>query len=370
MVLNCKLVSLEARGRIARGGWWSYRAVGAMALATLACGEVSPSPAGSEATCGVPGQVIAAGLENVSSSPTPAPELEPLRGCRYFRGTLHLAPRDARALEALEALEEVDGSLVILAPPVDLGALSHLRRIGDKLILHAVYEPPTGLEALESAHDLWLYDGNFTHLEWLPKLTNVTGSIVARRNRDISAAALETFAAARAEPGASISLTDVLPRAAPDAQANAAPCGNAAVQSLLQDIPEGCTRVLGSLHLPDVTSGADLNRLSSLLEIDGSLTLFRNHTSDFGALRKLRRVGTKFQTHLLEGSLQGFESLREVGEFEVPNSGGLTNFEWLPALATVRESVVIHREEVLPADAVTSLVSRVEIRGEVLVLQL
>jgi len=382
-----------------RGAWWgmnsrrrelgvrrcsgqSLRASWAFSVALslfglLACGNASqpPSPtAGDGASCGVEGQIITMGFGYEPNAPLSPPELEPLRGCKRFRGTLHLNPRDEpRTLEALTALEAIDGSLVIVSPPTDLSALGHLRSVGGTLILRQLYEAPRGLEALESAHGLWLYDGwvsgSFTDLEWLPKLTNLSGSFISRRNPQVPAATLEAFARERVLPGAWVSLGDSVPPNTPTPDADAVLCGQADQLIQLNDPSlAGCTRLLGSLHLPDVFSPDQLQNLSSLLEIDGSLSLFRNHTPDFSALGSLRRVGANFQTSLIDSTpLQGFENLREVGELSIAKTGDLTDFEWLPALTKVRELATIQLGPGLSEEAVTALVSRIEIGGPVLV---
>ena len=131
----------------------------------------------------------------------------------------------------------------------------------------------------------------------------------------------------------------------------------------------GCTRFRGSIHLSDVYPG-DLEPLSSLVQVDGSLTLFRNATDDFTALRNLRRVGANFQMRLLEGPLDGFDTLAEVGELNVASPGGLTGFDWLPALTRVRESALLRRESPLSTEAVESFLSRLDIGGETAVMTL
>jgi hypothetical protein len=112
-----------------------------------------------------------------------------------------------------------------------------------------------------------------------------------------------------------------------------------------------------------------MDALSSLVHIDGSLTLFRNHTDDFTALRNLRRVGALFQLHLIETpSLAGFDSLAEVGELNVATAGQLSSFDWLPALARVRESALLVRDPPLSSAAVESLLSRLDVGGEIVVM--
>lgn len=319
-----------------------------------------------DVTCGQPGEVIAAGTRFDSTSTVPVPELEPLRGCKHFRGTLQLAGLDQPlALEALADLEEIDGSLLVSAS--ELGGLSRLRRVGGNFIAYAVFDTPSRLDALESVGGLWLYEGSFETLEWLPKLARIESSFIARRNL-VAHASLEAFAAERVVCGAHVSLSDSVPPESPSAEANQVLCGEPGVNISATDLSlVGCTRLLGSIHLPDIGSSEQIKNLSSLIQIDGSLTLFRNHITDFSALGNLRRVGAKFQPHAMNGpTLKGFEKLEEVGELNITAPWSeLSDFDWLPALTKVRESAFVERGATPPEAAVTALISRLEVGGEI-----
>lgn len=353
-----------------RSSGWG-QGFGAVALLSMvACGGSESGSTSAERVCGVAGEVLSVGSDWPVDSTVPAPELEPLRGCERFRGALHLHHTAPRAIEALTSIRQIDGSL-FLGSQTELRALSALRTIGGRLILRGAVPVPIGLEALERVGGLWLYDGDFTDLSWLPSLNEISESMVARRNSKISPVALQEFAAARVRPGAWVSLTDSVPTEQPDP--DAVLCGEPNTSLLLRQLqlrqlerPEApCTRILGSLHLPDISAPEQLQVLSSVVEIDGGLSVFRNNTSDFGPLRNLRRIGTRFSLHLVQTpGIEGFEGLLEVGELEVLNSTDLTSFDWLPALTTVRETAVINFSEPLLADEVTALLSRIGVGGE------
>jgi hypothetical protein len=126
-----------------------------------------------------------------------------------------------------------------------------------------------------------LYETGFTDLAWLPAVTEVSASFVARRNADLPLETLRAFASTRVPSGAWVSLANAVPAEEPHPAAESAVCGQPE-DRLFGDIIglAGCTRFRGSIHLPDVADGS-LEELSSLIQIDGSLSLFRNHTSDF-----------------------------------------------------------------------------------------
>ncbi|WP_437603996.1 hypothetical protein WMF28_20660 [Sorangium sp. So ce590] len=300
----------------------------------------------------------------------PAPELERLRGCTRFLGTLHLLSLDGpEAIDALTELREIAGSLVLLGPPEDLGPLSNLTRIEDRLLVMAAPEALRGLESVQYVSGLWLYESGFADFSWLPALAEIGASMIARRNAQLTAEALDSFATSHVRSGALVSLTNAVPKEPPDPDAEAVVCGQPSDLVILPYTSvAGCTRFRGSIHLSDTTPGA-LEPLSSLVHIDGSLTLFRNHTDDFTALRNLRRVGANFQTHLLQGpGLDGFDALAEVGELRLSSSGELTSFDWLPALTRVRESALMVRDASLSVETVESFLSRLDIGGETAVM--
>jgi hypothetical protein len=340
-------------------------------LNAVACGESGAGISPSEDECGVAGEIVSVDTTQPPFSSVPPPELEPLRDCGRFLGSLHLHVNSAvlPPLEALESLQQIDGSL-LLGGSDDWSALSALRTVGGRLIVRGSYMIPVGLEAVERVGGLWLYDGGFTDLGWLRSLNDVTESMIARRNSKISSVVLEELAASRVRPGAWVSLTDSVPPEQPEP--DEVLCGEpntiiwlGQLQQLALTQGAACTRILGSLHLPDISAPEALQVLSSVVEIDGALSVFRNHTSDFSPLRNLRRVGTRFSLNMVQTpSIEGFEGLREVGELDVYNSTDLISFDWLPALRTVRESAVISFSEPLRAEEVTALLSRLEVGGE------
>ncbi len=59
-----------------------------------AAGDGGASPISNEPSCGTPGEIVAMGFDYRQNSASPPPELEFLRDCKHFRGTLHLNPRD------------------------------------------------------------------------------------------------------------------------------------------------------------------------------------------------------------------------------------------------------------------------------------
>ncbi|WP_438032082.1 hypothetical protein [Sorangium sp. So ce204] len=314
--------------------------------------------------------MLAVGTNLLDEATGPAPELERLRGCTRFLGTLHLLNLGGpEAIDALTDLREIAGSLLILSPPEDLGPLSNLTRIEGRLLVVGALESLRGLESIQVVSGLWLYQSGFADFSWLPALAEIGDSMIARRNAQLTAEALESFATSHVRSGALVSLMNAVPKEPPDPDAEAVVCGQ---PSDLAIVPytsvAGCTRFRGSIHLSDVTPGA-LEPLSSIVHIDGSLTLFRNHTDDFTALRNLRRVGANFQMHLLEGpGLDGFDALAEVGELRLLSPGELTGFDWLPALTSVRESALAVRGAPLSMEAVESLLSRLDIGGETAVM--
>ncbi|WP_437973438.1 hypothetical protein WMF11_31825 [Sorangium sp. So ce295] len=320
--------------------------------------------------CGTAGEVIAVGANVLDEATGPAPELERLRGCTRFLGTLHLLALDGpETIDALMDLREIAGSLLLYSPPEDLGPLSNLTRIEGRLLVVGAPEALRGLESLQVVSGLWLYQSGFADFSWLPALAEIGASMIARRNAQLTAEALESFATSRVRSGALVSLTNAVPKEPPDPDAEAMVCGQPGDLAIEPYTGlAGCTRFRGSIHLSDVTPGV-LEPLSSLIHIDGSLTLFRNHTDDFTALRNLRRVGANFQMHLLEGpGLEGFGALAEVGELRLVSSGQLTSFDWLPALTSVRESALAVRGAPLSMEALESFLSRLDIGGETAVM--
>ncbi|WP_437283542.1 hypothetical protein WME90_24080 [Sorangium sp. So ce375] len=316
--------------------------------------------------------MIAVGTNFLPDATGPAPELERLRGCTRFLGTLHLLGLGGpEAIDALADLREIAGSLLLVSPPPDLGPLSNLTRVEGRLVVVAAPEASRGLPSIRYVSELWLYEGSFADMSWLPELEEISSAMIARRNSQLSVEALEAFATLRVRSGALVSITDGVPADPPDPDAEAVVCGE---PSDLVIAPyeglAGCTRFRGSIHLSDTGSGR-LEALSSLVHVDGSLTLFRNATDDFTALRNLRRVGAKFQLHLLETpSLSGFEALEEVGELNLASAGQLTSFDWLPALARVREVARLARSSPLSRAAVESFLSRLDVGGETAVINL
>ncbi|WP_437957280.1 hypothetical protein WME76_39110 [Sorangium sp. So ce119] len=300
----------------------------------------------------------------------PAPELERLRGCTRFLGTLHLLNlAGPEAIDALTDLREIAGSLLLLSPPGDLGPLSNLTRIEGRLLVVGAPESLRGLESIQYVSGLWLYESGLADFSWLPPLAEIGASMVARRNANLTAEVLESFATSRVRSGALVSLTNAVPKEPPDPDAEAVVCGQPSdlVIGPYTSVA-GCTRFRGSIHLSDTTAGA-LEPLSSLVHIDGSLTLFRNHTDDFTALRNLRRVGANFQMHLLQGpGLDGFDALAEVGELRLLSAGELTSLDWLPALTRVRESALAMTEPPLSMEDIESFLSRLDIGGETAVM--
>lgn len=351
-------------------------------LGTARCGNTSDDPtaggtsAGGQGgspqgrDCGTAGEVIAVGTNILQDATGPAPELEPLRGCTRFRGTLQLLGLNGpEAIDALTELREIAGSLLLYSPPEDLGPLSNLTRIEGRLVVVAAPEALRGLESVQYVSGLWLYESDFADFSWLPDLTEISASMIARRNANLTAETVESFATARVRGGALVSLTNSIPSEPPDPDAEAVVCGepNDLVIAPFTGLV-GCTRFRGSIHLSDATHGS-LEALSSLVHIDGSLTLFRNHTDDFTALHNLRRVGAKFQLHrLATPSLAGFDALAEVGELNLQTSGELSSLDWLPALARVRESALLVRESRLSSAAVESFLSRLDVGGETVVM--
>ncbi|WP_437522397.1 hypothetical protein WME79_31525 [Sorangium sp. So ce726] len=320
--------------------------------------------------CGTAGEVIVVGANVHQETTGPAPELERLRGCTRFLGTLHLLGLDGpEAIDALTDLKEIAGSLLLHSPPEELGPLSNLTRIEGRLLVVSAPEALRGLESIQYVSGLWLYQSGFADFSWLPALTEIGASMIARRNANLTAEALESFATSHVRSGALVSLTNAVPKEPPDPDAEAVVCGQPddLVLGPYTSVA-GCTRFRGSIHLSDTMPGA-LEPLSSLVHIDGSLTLFRNHTDDFTALRNLRRVGANFQMHLLEGpGLDGFDALAEVGEINLVSAGELTGFDWLPALTSVRESAFAVRGPPLSTEALESFLSRLDIGGETAVM--
>jgi hypothetical protein len=360
--------STGASSAVAGGGGGATAGSGGSGAAEPSGGGQAGSAEGRD--CGTAGEVIAVGANVLDEATGPAPELERLRGCTRFLGTLHLLALDGpETIDALMDLREIAGSLLLYSPPEDLGPLSNLTRIEGRLLVVGAPEALRGLESLQVVSGLWLYQSGFADFSWLPALAEIGASMIARRNAQLTAEALESFATSRVRSGALVSLTNAVPKEPPDPDAEAMVCGQPGDLAIEPYTGlAGCTRFRGSIHLSDVTPGV-LEPLSSLIHIDGSLTLFRNHTDDFTALRNLRRVGANFQMHLLEGpGLEGFGALAEVGELRLVSSGQLTSFDWLPALTSVRESALAVRGAPLSMEALESFLSRLDIGGETAVM--
>jgi hypothetical protein len=149
-------------------------------------------------------------------------------------------------------------------------------------------------------------------------------------------------------------------------------CGAAGVQVLLpSDQPIGCTRMLGSVHLPDSVSRDDLAPLREVRRIDGDFTIFRNHSlEDLEDLAALRTVGGTFSVRFDDGlldDLDGLVQLREVGALELQNNTGLASLRGLEQLESVTSLLAITGNTQLPQAEIDALLARVEVGGPIVV---
>jgi hypothetical protein len=146
-------------------------------------------------------------------------------------------------------------------------------------------------------------------------------------------------------------------------------CGAPGEQIRLpSDEPEGCTHVLGSVHVPDATDANTLASLRTVRRIDGDFFIFRPHAlENLAGLGSLEEVGGVFSVRLDIGSLvdlRGVELLREVGSLEISNNSSLQSLRGLDRLELVRGDAAIVENGMLHPAEIDSLVMRMRVDGE------
>jgi hypothetical protein len=150
----------------------------------------------------------------------------------------------------------------------------------------------------------------------------------------------------------------------------------------------GCTHFRGSIHISD-SQLTDLEPLSELVAIDGTLSLFRNpklvslhglerfesvgaltirisdELTDITALASLRDLGAELwldDNPVLE-DLSGLDQLRSVGELRVLEMSRLGSLNGLFGITSVRGDLFIIGNAVLPQADAERFVAGVEVEG-------
>lgn len=136
---------------------------------------------------------------------------------------------------------------------------------------------------------------------------------------------------------------------------------------------EGCTWWRGSVHVPDASSPDVLTPLGTVVRVDGTLTVFRNHVlSDLRGLERLQSVGGELSIRLDDtvdtfASVDGLECLREVGGLRLEFNPGLRSLAGLAALEVVHGDVHIEGNRSLPPAEIEALLERVRVEGDIVV---
>jgi hypothetical protein len=132
----------------------------------------------------------------------------------------------------------------------------------------------------------------------------------------------------------------------------------------------GCTSFRGGVHVPDASALDTLDPLRDIERIDGRLTFFRNHAlSDLRGLERLQIIGGLFAITVDDNgrftSLDGLDSLREVGSLELAGNPALASLTGLASLEVVHGDVVIEDNPSLARSEIDALLARVRVEGEV-----
>jgi hypothetical protein len=142
---------------------------------------------------------------------------------------------------------------------------------------------------------------------------------------------------------------------------------------------EGCTRCLGTVHLPDAVAPDALAPLKDLVAVEGSFTIFRNHAlNDLRGLERLARVAARFSIRLDDSagfsdvpgeftSVDGVGALREVGTLEISSNPWLERLDGFATLDVVHGDVTITDNLKLPQAEIDTLLRRVRVEGTVTV---
>jgi hypothetical protein len=132
---------------------------------------------------------------------------------------------------------------------------------------------------------------------------------------------------------------------------------------------DGCGVWLGAIHLADPSDADALQPLRNLTRVDGRLSIFRNHgIEDLGFLSRLEVIGGELSiTHdQPDGnltSLDGLDSLREIGGLRLAVNFDLADLRGLARLEIVDGDVEIDANEALPHAEIDWLLGRIQVSG-------
>ena len=259
------------------------------------------------------------------------------RGCpeniRYEDFTLEDTDPAAQ-LEALRGVTEVVGNVSIRREVESLEALSCLASIEGGLTIYGDVETLDGLERLESVGGLSLWSERLRDVDALSNLTTIRGSLFLEELVALeSLAGLDSVETVDGE----LMIRDVAAAATLTLAVGETFTGSVTTFGQSPDLTPFTTklrRLMGDLRL----EGPSVDRvdLSSLLRVDGGLTLTSSEAQRLPPLGSLERVGLDVTlTGFADESLASLARLQAAASLSIRSFPSLRTLDGLQALRTL-----------------------------------